>query len=822
MCAVSGSITNLEEVFGANPGDDQVLIDWEPMCDWLDELVAHSPNLEMETIGLSTDGNELRMILASSPETIRDLSTIRQHRTVLKRVDSYSDIANENGTLAGTKPVILITAGIHATEVGGVQMMPSFLCDLVSDPTYQQLLESVILLVVPTLNPDGMDMVHRWYRDTLGTASEGTIPPALYHKYAGHDNNRDWYQRRLQETRVMIDQVHRQWMPHVVIDLHQMGQKSPRYVVPPYIDPAEAHVHPLVYQLAGELGSRIAADNARAGNRGVCSGVMFDCYSPTRAYMHYHGGVRILAEAASVGIASPVHVAEHEQHLFWDTPPQFPSVHMPWPWRGGQWHLSDIIRLHRQTIDSVVASVAENASRWIADQWKMFSDQVNLTNHGTNVISPLRQQLDPAAARELIDLLRDGDVEIYVAEEDDGIIQAGSFVIPVQQPFGSYASALLSLAIYPPGQTAYDVTSHSLPVHMGVQVEFYDYIYSKGMHKPTAADLKPFEPAQAADIRAGAWLAIDSRSSAAVRLVNHAISTGSTVKRLAKPHIANNRLIPSGSWIIADSSVWDVMAHASEMHVRTWVIPAIDRGLVDIRSPKIGLYNPEHSSMSDYGWLTLWLERSGFQFEAFTGADIIHRGLDDIDVFLMPHGNADALIAGHTYPKYPERFTRGLSDRVISAIRTWLHRGGHLIAFEGAVSAMTTQLNIDLKQPLLRLPRSAFASSGAVVRVNPASSEDVTLGIEDAFPAMYLGSYGYEIDDRGRQHSIARFAREDVVVSGAIRGEDHLAGLHAIVQMNQGEGCFTAFAFRPHFRTQMLASEHVLTNAILQQFGGIQ
>lgn len=816
MCAVSEGIPDLESVFGVMPGDDRVLIDWEPMCAWLDSLVATSPNLRMDTLGFSTEGGELRMIVASSPETIAHIETIRQYRTNLKHTPHFLDPENEDGTLAGTKPVVLITAGIHATEVGGVQMMPAFIRDLATDPAYASLLEKLIILVIPTLNPDGMDLVHAWYRNTLGTGSEGTYPPALYHRYAGHDNNRDWYQQRLQETRTIVDEVHRKWIPHVVIDLHQMGQKSPRYVVPPYIDPAEPHAHPLVYTLAAELGSQIALDHARAGNVGVCSGVMFDCYSPTRAYMHYHGGVRILAEAASAAIASPVHVADEEQKLFRETPSHFPSVYMPLPWRGGQWHLADITRLHRQTIDSVLRSVAGNANRWIADQWKMLSDQVNLTIPGTHVIPPLLQQVDPAAARELVDLLRQGDVEVYVADEDDGTIQAGSFVIPVQQPFGSYATALLALTPYPPGQQAYDVTSHSLPVHMGVEVGFCDYTYTGASHEPSEQDLTPFQPAQAADIRAGAWLAIDPRSSAAIRLVNHALATGSTVKRLARPHFANNRLIPAGAWIITDTSVWDVMAHAATMHTRTWIIPAVEHNLIAVRAPRIGVYNPQHVGMSDYGWLTLWLERAGFAFTPITGEGIIHGALEHIDVMLFPHGNPDALINGHSYPRYPAAYSRGLSDRIISRLQTWMHRGGHLIGFEGSVVALCKQMHIELRQPLERLPSPAYSSSGAVVQVLPAVGEEIALGIDEPFPAMYFSPHGYQITDSAHQHSIARFPRDHVCISGAIHGEEHLAGLHAVVQMMPGEGSFTAFAFRPHFRTQMLASEQILVNAIMQ------
>ena len=819
MRSTFDQVIDLETVFGALPGEDRVLIDWDEMCDWLDQIVAVSPHLTMETLGHSTDGRELRMIIASSPETLRDLDDVRAKRQLLKNTSLYTAEARTSGDLAGSKPIVLVTAGIHATETGGVQMMPGFIRDLATESQYHEILEHIILLVIPTLNPDGMDIVHTWYRKTIGTNAEGTNPPELYHRYAGHDNNRDWYQHRLQETQVVVDEVHRVWFPHVVVDLHQMGQKSPRYVVPPYIDPAEPHVHPLVYPLAAELGSKIATDHARAGNQGVYSGVMFDCYSPTRAYMHYHGGVRILAEAASVGIASPVHISGHQQHPVLDLPPQFPSVHKPLPWPGGSWHLGDIIRLHRRTVDSVLESVSRDPGSWIEDQWSMLWDQVNLTAPATVVISPLKQQIDPAAAHELISILQRADVQLYVAEEDDNYISAGSFVIPIQQPFGSYASALLALSLYPPEMQAYDVTSHCLPIHMGVDTEFFEYQYAGAMREPTAADLQPFRPAQAEDIRPGGWLAIDPRSQTSVSLVNHALKTGSNVLRLEKPHLAERRIIQEGSWLIADTTLWDVMSHASRMHVRTSVINPISTDITPVKIPRIGLYDPEHGSVNDFGWLTLWLERAGFAFTPVSGEHIIHGALDHMDTLIVPHANPEVLIHQHARQPYPAKYTRGLSDRVTSALRIWLHRGGHLIAFEGAVTALTKQLNIDLHQPLSGLSSSAFSSSGAVVKIQPNPADKLTIGIEDPFPAMYFSPGGYEIRDSGRQHSIAKFSRNGLLISGMMRGGKHLEDLHAVVQMSTGEGHFTAFAYRPHFRTQMLASEQLLTNAIMQSFG---
>ena len=265
--------------------------------------------------------------------------------------------------------------------------------------------------------------------------------------------------------------------------------------------------------------------------------------------------------------------------------------------------------------------------------------------------------------------------------------------------------------------------------------------------------------------------------------------------------------------------MWDAMAHASNMHIRTHIISPVENGLVKVGMPRIGIYDPQHESATDYGWLTLWLERAGFQFERITGEDIVHGALRTIDTLLIPHTRPEILKSAHAGQPYPIEYTRGLSDRVATTLRTWLHRGGHLIAFEGAVSAISEQLGIDLHQPRLNLTRKAFYSSGAIVKVIPASGEEMTLGLDDPIPAMYFSPYGYELRDSGSQHSIAKFASDELVLSGRLHGEKHLAGLHAAVQLNQSEGHFTAFAFRPHFRTQMLASERLLINAISQRFG---
>lgn len=816
MAEIPAELANLEQVFGAEPGADQVLIDWEPMCAWFDSLAEASLHLLSEVIGESTDGREMRLLTISSPDTIERIDEIRSTRDALTDHNLLTDPEHAHGRQAGTKPVLLITAGIHATEVGGVQMMPALVRDLVTLERFQTLLENIIVLIVPTLNPDGMQLVHDWYKGTIGTASEGVAPPALYHQYAGHDNNRDWYQHHLQETRVIVEKVHNVWRPHVVLDLHQMGSLSPRYVVPPYIDPVEPHVHPLISQLSSELGAHIASAHVRAGNTGVHSGVLFDCYSPTRAYQQFHGGVRILAEAASAGIASPVTVSAEELNVVPGVHPVHPGVACPLPWIGTSWHLSDIIDYHRTTTEALIGHMTATADQWIKDQWRILSDQIQ---HGIGawVIDPLAQQVDAAAARELIDLLIRGSIHIEIAEANDNSVSAGSFVIHARQPFGSYAAALLELTLYPTGSQSYDVTSHCLPIHMGVDAGFLPTGFTGETRELTENDLTPYAPATAADIEPGVWLAIDPRSHASIRLVNHALRTGSAVQRLMRPAVSRQRLIPAGSWLICDASVWDIMAHAAEAHVRTWIIDPLATGTTVVRSPRIGIYDPQHVGMHDYGWLSLWCERSAFAATVVTSEDIVHGMLDQVDTLLFPHGIPDVLVKGHSFPEYPRAYAHGLSNRVISQLRAWMHQGGHLIAFEGAATALAERFGYGLKEPLKALEKKRkFASSGAVVAVVPNPGDELMLGLESAFPAMHLGTAGYQLSDTALEHSSAKFSGADPVVSGMIEGIDHLAGLHAIVQKHEGAGMFTAFAFRPHFRTQMLASELPLVNAIFQ------
>src|SRR5690606_20214869 len=168
------------------------------------------------------------------------------------------------------KTIVLITCGIHSTEVGA-WMSSMLIADQLAratDPETKKILENTVILLVPSLTPDGVDIGKNWYDKTLGTPYEGTSPPELYHKYTGHDNNRDWYAFTQVETQMTVDKIHNVWHPQIVLDVHQQGVNGARQFLPPYMAPVEPNVPPQIVEGFTELGTYMAGDLRKKGLQG--------------------------------------------------------------------------------------------------------------------------------------------------------------------------------------------------------------------------------------------------------------------------------------------------------------------------------------------------------------------------------------------------------------------------------------------------------------------------------------------------------------------------------------------------------------------------
>ena len=472
-----------EAVLGFVPGEDRKLADWSQVLAYLEALDEASDRVSVEEVGKTTLGRPFVVVTVTSAANHARLEEIRRDHARLADPRGLSEAEAERVVRDG-KVVVAMAYSIHSTEVGGTLASLRLLHHLASseDEGVLSVLDRTVLLVLPSHNPDGTDLVADWYRRQLGTAFEGTSPPVLYQPYTGHDNNRDWYMFTQAETRLTLTHVYHRWHPQIVHDVHQMGPRGARLFVPPYADPWEPNVDGAIVAAAGALGSHVASRLTTQGRAGVVTGALFDAWTPGRAYPHTHGGVRLLSETASARLATPVEVKpEERERRSSGYDPRTASANFPAPWPGGAWRLGDVVDTQVAVSLAVLEHAAAHREHWLRTSLGVNRRACAPRSPFAFVVPP--GQRDPSAVARLVEVLRLGEVEVQRArapfEAAGRAYPVGALVVPMQQPASRFAQALLERQRYPdlreheggPPKRPYDATAHTLPLLLGVEVE---------------------------------------------------------------------------------------------------------------------------------------------------------------------------------------------------------------------------------------------------------------------------------------------------------------------------------------------------------------
>jgi hypothetical protein len=465
------------DVLGFTPGDDRKLASWAQVVDYFKKLDAASDRVQFQEIGKTTMGAPFVYATISAPENLRSLEKYRQINAKLADPRTFrgnDKIAQQ--LIAGGKTIVLITCSIHSDEVGGTlsSMLMAHRLASSNDPEIKSILQNTIILLVPSLNPDGTDIIKNWYDKTLGTPYEGTEPPALYHKYTGHDNNRDWYAFTQVETQLTVEKIHNVWHPQIVHDIHQQGEYGSRLFLPPYMQPVEPNVPKEIVEGYTELGNFMANELRQKGFQGITTNSTYDAWTPARAYSHYHGGVRILSETASCKLATPITVKYNQLRngLGYDLHKE--SANFGPVWLGGQWHIRDITNYMTAAAFTLMKHAAVNRKSWLSRFYRIGKDAVRPWKKGELWGFKIKDDDD----WKLSSILVDGGVELDAASSYKNSGSSSDSYVKFAQPYGRFAKALLESQHYPHLKDAggnpippYDVTAHTLPLLYGVEVE---------------------------------------------------------------------------------------------------------------------------------------------------------------------------------------------------------------------------------------------------------------------------------------------------------------------------------------------------------------
>jgi SecD-like export protein/zinc carboxypeptidase len=496
------------DVIGFTPGEDRKLASWAKIVDYFKQLERASDRVKIEELGKTTLQRPFVLATISSPANLARLEHFKDIQRKLADPRTFNSNDGEAEKLiAEGRTIVLITCGIHSTEVGGNLVSMNIAYKLASDdsPETREILDRCIVLLVPSLNPDGVDIVKSWYDKTLGTTAEGTNPPELYHHYTGHDNNRDWYAFTQVETQLTIDKVHNVWHPQIVHDIHQQGDTGSRFFLPPYVEPWEPNVPPIIQAGVNFMGSSMAWELIGEGKSGVVINGVYDAWSPARAYQHYHGGIRILSETASARIASPTNIPFDKLTPQVGVDTKTRSWNFPVVWPGGEWKLANIVDYMQLGAFALLRNAARYRERWLRDFYRVGKDAVRERKPGEPfaflVLPPNVSSWSQDGWRQLIAVLKRGGVEMKEAGEpfiaDGKSYVPGTNIILMQQPYGAFAKTLLERQRYPdlreypggPPRRPYDVTAHTLPLLMGVNVVRVDSAFTPPVSPRLAGNL---------------------------------------------------------------------------------------------------------------------------------------------------------------------------------------------------------------------------------------------------------------------------------------------------------------------------------------------
>ncbi|MDQ6699758.1 MAG: M14 family metallopeptidase [Acidobacteriota bacterium] len=752
--------------FGHEIGVDRVLLDWNKVVSYFYLLQKNSDRIRVKEIGKSAEGRPFIAATIASPETIRDLDRYLeiQRRLADPRITSP---AQAEPFFAQGKNVVLMTCSIHATEVASTHSAVEFAYRMLTEdsPRFRAILQNTILLLVPSLNPDGVDIVTRWYRKTLGTPFEGTAPPELWQKYVGHDNNRDWYIFSQPETRATISQLHNVWHPEIVYDVHQQGASASRIFVPPWLDPVEPNVDAILAQEMNMMGTSMAADLTAAGKKGVAIHASYDFWTPSRHYQAFHGGLRLLTESASARLASPITIQREQldrNALGYDARER--SWNHLEPWEGGTWRLRDIIDYQQIAFESCLYNAAIHREEMLRNFYRVGQRAIARTTPSAFVIPA--QQRDPGAARKMLETLAFGAVEIEKSPD-------GGHVIRMQQPYSSYAKALLERQQYPdlrmypggPPRRPYDVTAHTLPLLFGVDV--------KTISEPAGRLVREEFPAREP---ATSFAASDS-------------DTWNTINRIWK----------SGGSVWRNHTTGDFSAKDP------------GAGWKQVQRPRIGLFNTYIPDM-DEGWTRWLLEQFGFEYTSIRNEDVRAGDLKrKFDVLVFPDQPANNLVRGFEPRAMPKEFTGGLGKEGAEALGDFASSGGTLLFFNRSTAYATGTLGVKATNVLAETANKDFYSPGSLLNVKLDLASPLTRGLPGEITIWSEHSPAWTTGES----SIAQYPASNVLASGWLLGEKYIAGKTALVDARLGKGHVILFGMRPQYRAQSYQAFKLFFNGLL-------
>ena len=862
LTAAPPAIPTPQQYFGFAIGADGELARYPKILDYFQLLAKQTDRVKYEELGRTTMGNSYPLLRISSPQNLKNFDRLVDINRRLADPRGLSEAEARKLSLEG-KPFYFLYATIHSTEVSNGQAIINIVHRLATEtsPEIRAILDNAVVLMVPSQNPDGQVLViDHWYK-TRGTPFQ-RVYPDLYHKYVGHDDNRDWFMFTQKETRMNIELVQNKYKPIITHDMHQQGGAGARIFVPPFTEPFDPNMHPILRMGQATVGQAMASALIAEGKTGVAWEDSYDMWSPARQYMVYHGQPRILTEIANSNLADPVK-SPNGQPLGW----RESTAHFPVPYDKDTWTLGQQVDYGVTVAFAGIAHVAKHGPQWLYNFYQVHRDWANFTDGPFAYVVPPNQH-DPYGAYEMLDLLQFGAVEIHraTAAFSAGGTQypAGSYVIKTAQPYGGYARTMLSTQVYPdlrlfpggPPEPPYDVTGHTLWMLTGARVD--------AVAQPFEASLELVKqvtpPAVTVPAKSSGAYLIGPESYGTFKLVTALQKAGAPVYRASKAFDGH----APGTWIIPATATSQPIVERQGTALGL-AITAVDRAPAvegERLKPgtRVGLYRAANNMPG--GWSMWMLEQYGVDHTVMSARDFEGDLNAKYDVILLPSGTTKARMLQGLDPKRNDpaewAWAFGIGDAGWAKLKAFVQNGGTLLAVGSAVETARDLLDLPIERALPQAPprfgpgaarqaeakedgtavlRDAFSSPARLMQTlrdrvaEPQSlfycpgsllnnefdpNHPVAWGMPAAWPVFFDDDQAYRLRPGFGVEAevVSRYPREKVLASGWLLGEDYLKDQANILSFRVGRGSAVTFGSQIDFRAQPRATYKLIFNAI--------
>jgi len=769
VCLLAAAPPAPREHFGFTPGEDYKLADYGQITGYFEKLARSSDRIRWVEFGRTSLGKPMYAAFISSAENLRKLEHYREISRTLALGEASPEEARR--LAAEGKAIVWIDSGLHATEVAPAQHAPELAWRMVTDESEEtrRIRENVILLQVPVINPDGLDMVAQWYRRNVGTPYELARMPWLYQKYAGHDNNRDFFMMNLAETRNIARMLFDKWLPQIVYNQHQQPAFPARIFVPPYAEPLNPHIPAAVMEGINGIGAAMAERFALENKPGVISYSSFDGWwnGGLRSVPAFHNMHGILTETALYSFATPrvYSPGEFPERFAGGIPSKEPTIFYQRPWMGGKWGVRDAIE-YMLTADFAILDLAANrSSRFLMKAYDLARASIETGRKGSPYAYVVpAEQWDRSNSIEMLRRLQMGGIRVHRAKSEFTAggkrYDTGSHVLVAAQPFRPYLMDLMEAQKFPelrsgangPVRRPYDIAGWTLPMLMGVKVDRIDTPFEADLE--TVSEIPPVTPAFV-----------------------------EAARKLPQPRVALYE--PWTANINTGWTEWVLDAHQ---------VPYTKLHNEDIR--KGGLRERFDSII----------------LASQTAASILH-GTRDGET---GPGKVDAWV-----PRALQRpeYTGGIGLPGLANLDEFVRAGGTLVAVDNAASLIIDNFGLPLRN--VASGAANYSVPGSLLRVKVDNQQPLAAGMPPEVAAFVQGGQAFEITlldqfNKGDREvrGVARYAESNLLMSGWLTGERAITGRYAVIQARHGAGRVVLFGFRPDFRGQSFGTFRLLLNAI--------